>query len=301
MQVITSKDNEFIKHIKKLKDKKYRDISKEFIIEGIKLIKEAIEEKAKIKQIVICDNCQNADIIPKELMYEIAKYECVYVSDKIFKSITEVNTPQGILAIIERNNSNEQEAEIDYTQDIIVALDDIQDPGNLGTILRTVDSVGLNQILVSKGTADCYNPKVVRSTMGAIFRVKIIECENLEKTLKKVRKHKFKLVVTSLQTEKSLYDVKFDKKVIVIGNEANGVEPNIQDMADEKIKIPMLGKTESLNASVATGIVLYANFRDSVHYAAAFRAGKRYIVHIRSVQFDAFVDFFVCEFHQFLA
>ena len=169
MQVITSKDNEFIKHIKKLKDKKYRDISKEFIIEGIKLIKEAIEEKANIKQIVICDNCQNTDIIPKELMYEIAKYECVYVSDKIFKSITEVNTPQGILAIIERNNSNEQEAEIDYTQDIIVALDDIQDPGNLGTILRTVDSVGLNQILVSKGTADCYNPKVVRSTMGAIF------------------------------------------------------------------------------------------------------------------------------------
>ena len=262
MQVITSKDNEFIKHIKKLKDKKYRDISKEFIIEGIKLIKEAIEEKANIKQIVICDNCQNTDIIPKELMYEIAKYECVYVSDKIFKSITEVNTPQGILAIIERNNSNEQEAEIDYTQDIIVALDDIQDPGNLGTILRTVDSVGLNQILVSKGTADCYNPKVVRSTMGAIFRVKIIECENLEKTLKEVRKHKFKLVVTSLQTEKSLYDVKFDKKVIVIGNEANGVEPNIQDMADEKI--PMLGKTESLNASVATGIVLYEYVRQKL-------------------------------------
>ena len=264
MQVITSKDNEFIKHIKKLKDKKYRDISKEFIIEGIKLIKEAIEEKAKIKQIVICDNCQNADIIPKELMYEIAKYECVYVSDKIFKSITEVNTPQGILAIIERNNSNEQETEIDYTQDIIVALDDIQDPGNLGTILRTVDSVGLKQILVSKGTADCYNPKVVRSTMGEIFRVKIIECENLEKTLREVRKNKFKLVVTSLQTEKSLYDVKFDKKVIVIGNEANGVETNIQDMADEKIKIPMLGKTESLNASVATGVVLYEYVRQKL-------------------------------------
>lgn len=271
MQVITSKDNEFIKHIKKLKDKKYRDINKEFIIEGIKLIKEAIEEKANIKQIVICDNCQNTDIIPKELMYEIAKYECVYVNDKIFKSITEVNTPQGILAIIGRNNSNNNEnesymleAEIDYTQDIIVALDDIQDPGNLGTILRTVDSVGLNQILVSKGTADCYNPKVVRSTMGAIFRIKIIECENLEKTLKEVKKHKFKLVVTSLQTDKSLYDVKFNKKVIIIGNEANGVETNIQDMADEKIKIPMLGKTESLNASVATGIVLYEYVRQKL-------------------------------------
>lgn len=260
--MISSKDNEFIKHIKKLKDKKYRDMNKEFVIEGIKLIREAIEEKAEIKQIIICDNCLDSDIIPKELMYEIAKYECVYVTESIFKVISDVNTPQGILAIIGRNAG---EAKIDYTQDIIVALDDIQDPGNLGTILRTVDSIGLNQILVSKGTADSYNPKVVRSTMGAIFRVKIIECENLENTLKEVKKHKFKLVVTSLQTEKSLYDINFDKKLIVIGNEANGVEQKIQDLADEKIKIPMLGKTESLNASVATGIVLYEYVRQKIN------------------------------------
>ena len=264
MQIISSKDNELVKHIKKLKDKKYRDISKEFIIEGIKLIKEAIEEKANIKQIVICDNCQNTDIIPKELMYEIAKYECVYVSDKIFKSITEVNTPQGILAIIERNNSNKQEAEIDYTQDIIVALDDVQDPGNLGTILRTVDSIGVNQIIVSKGTADAFNSKVVRSTMGAIFRVKIIETDNLIQTIKEIKKHHFKLMVTSLQTENSIYDIQFNKKIVVIGNEANGVSKDIQEMADEKAKIPMLGKAESLNASVATGIVLYEYVRQKL-------------------------------------
>ena len=106
MQIISSKDNELIKHIKKLKDKKYRDINKEFIIEGIKLIKESIEEKAEIKQIVICDNCQNTDIIPKELMYEIAKYECIYVTEKVFKYISEVQAPQGILAIIEKNNQD---------------------------------------------------------------------------------------------------------------------------------------------------------------------------------------------------
>ena len=261
MQVISSKDNEFIKHIKKLKDKKYRDINKEFIVEGIKLIKEAIEEKAEIKQIVICDNCQNTDIIPKELMYEIAKYECIYVAEKIFSSITDVNTPQGILAIIGRNN---EETHIDYTQDIIIALDDIQDPGNLGTILRTIDSIGLNQILVSKGTADSYNSKVVRSTMGAIFRVKIIECEDLEKTLKEVKRQKYELVITSLQTKNSIYDIEYNKKVIVIGNEGNGVSKKIQDMADVKVKIPMIGKTESLNVSVATGIVLYEYIRQKL-------------------------------------
>ena len=258
MQSISSKENELIKHIKKLKDKKGRDISNEYVIEGIKLIQEAIQENVNIKQIIVCDDCDKTESIPKDLMYEIAKYDCIYVTKKIFKYISEVQEPQGILAVIEKNNLDR---EIDYSQDIIVALDDVQDPGNLGTILRTVDSIGLTQILVSKGTADSYNPKVVRSTMGAIFRIKIIECEDLEKTLKEIKKHKFKVVVTSLQTENSIYEINYNKKVIVIGNEAKGVEKNIQELADEKIKIPMLGKTESLNASVATGIVLYEYVR----------------------------------------
>jgi len=258
MQSISSKENELIKHIKKLKDKKERDSSNEYVIEGIKLIQEAIQENVNIKQIIVCDDCDKTESIPKDLMYEIAKYDCIYVTKKVFKYISEVQEPQGILAVIEKNNSD---VEIDYTQDIIVALDDVQDPGNLGTILRTVDSIGLTQILVSKGTADSYNPKVVRSTMGAIFRIKIIESEDLEKTLREIKKHKFKVVVTSLQTENSIYEINYNKKVIVIGNEAKGVEKNIQELADEKIKIPMLGKTESLNASVATGIVLYEYVR----------------------------------------
>ncbi len=239
MQSISSKENELIKHIKKLKDKKERDISNEYIIEGIKLLQEAIQEGANIKQIILCDDCEKTENIPKDLMYEIAKYECVYVTNKIFKYISEVQQPQGILAVVEKNNVNN---EIDYTQDIIVALDDVQDPGNLGTILRTVDSIGITQILVSKGTADCYNPKVVRSTMGAIFRVRIIECDNLEKMLKEIKKHKFKIVVSSLQTENSIYDINYHKKVIIIGNEAKGVETHIQEIADEKIKIPMFRK-----------------------------------------------------------
>ena len=258
MQRITSKENEFIKHVKKLKDKKYRDISSEYVIEGIKLVAEAIQEKASIKQIVLCDDCERNEAIPKDVMYEIAKYECIYVTQNIFKYLSEVQTPQGIWAIVEKTDAN---TEIDYTQDIIVALDDVQDPGNLGTILRTVDSVGLTQILVSKGTADAYNPKVVRSTMGAIFRVKIIECENLKQTLKEIKKHKFKIVTSCLQTENTIYDINYHKKIIIIGNEANGVQQEIQEVTDERIKIPMLGKTESLNASVATGIILYEYVR----------------------------------------
>ena len=117
---------------------------------------------------------------------------------------------------------------------------------------------------MSKDTAEAFNPKVVRSTMGAIFRVKIIECEDLKQTLKEVQKNNFKLVVTSLQTCKSFYDVDYSKKVIIIGNEANGVEKQIQDIADYKVKIPMLGKTESLNAAVSTGIMLYEYVRQKI-------------------------------------
>ena len=261
MQTITSKDNELIKHIRKLKDKKYRDESNEYVVEGVKLVEEAVKENAKIKQIIVCEDTTRTYEIPTHIMLEIARYECISVSNKIFNIITQVTNPQGIMAIIEKNA---QDAQIDYSQDIIVVLDDVQDPGNLGTILRTVDSIGLNQIIVSKGTADAFNSKVVRSTMGAIFRIKIIEVEELAQAIKEMRKHHFKLMVTSLQTENSIYDIDFNKKIIVIGNEANGVSKEIQDMADEKAKIPMLGRTESLNASVAAGVVMYEYVRQKL-------------------------------------
>lgn len=261
MQIITSKDNEIIKNIRKLKEKKYRDLSNSYIIEGIKLIKEAIAEKKQIKQIVVCEENINNGGIDQKLLYEIAKYECIYVTKKIFSLISDVQNPQGIMAVIEKRNSEDN---IDYKEDVIVVLDGIQDPGNLGTILRTIDSVGLKQVIVSKETADAYNPKVVRSTMGAIFRVNIIESDNLIETLKNLRKHKYKVMATSLETNNNIYNVDYNKKVIVIGNEANGVSQEILDFADEKIKIPMLGRTESLNASVATSIILYEYVRRKI-------------------------------------
>ena len=261
MQIITSKDNEIIKNVRKLKEKKFRDLNNEYIVEGVKMIKEAILEDAKIKLIVVCEDNANSGAIDNKLLYEIAKYECIYVSKKVFDLISDVQTPQGMLAVIEKENSEDK---IDFTEDVIVVLDGIQDPGNLGTILRTIDSVGLKQVIVSKETADSYNPKVVRSTMGAIFRVKVIESNNLLDTLRNMKKHKYKIMATSLETDNSIYDVDYNKKVIVIGNEANGVEKEILDYADEKIKIPMLGKTESLNASVATAVILYEYVRNKI-------------------------------------
>ena len=213
MQVITSKDNEVIKSIRKLKDKKYREQENKYLVEGIKLIEEALDENANIDTIVVCEDCEKNGTIEQKLMFEIAKHNCIYVSEKVFNAVTEVTNPQGILAVINKENKEEN---IDYNQDMIVVLDGIQDPGNLGTILRTVDSVGLNQIVISKQTADAYNPKVVRSTMGAIFRVNIIVSEDMVKTLKEAKKHKFKILATSLETDNNIYDIDYNKKVLVI-------------------------------------------------------------------------------------
>lgn len=260
--VITTKDNDFVKHVKKLKEKKYREEYGEFIVEGIKMIEEAIQENATIKTIVVCEDCKTQGSIPNDLLYEIAKYNCIYVTEKVFNSMTDVSNPQGILAIIDK--SGNKETEIDFKEELFLILDNIQDPGNMGTILRTVDSINLKQILVSKGTSDPYNPKVVRSTMGAIFRVKVIECEDLSKTVKELKKHKIKIYATDLRTDKSIYDVNYKKVAVVIGNEANGVSQAVLDLADTKIKIPMKGKTESLNAAVATGVILYEAVRQNM-------------------------------------
>lgn len=263
MQIITSKDNNFIKNIKKLKEKKYRDSDSEYVVEGIKMCEEAIKYNEKIKKIILCEDCEKNSEISKATMYEIAKFDCVYVTREIFKTLTDVVNPQGIIAVIEKGK---KEKEIDYvSQSVIVALDDIQDPGNLGTIIRTIDSCGLNQLIVSSKTADCYNPKVVRSTMGAIFRVKVIQCDDLGAVIKESKKHKFKAVVSSLDAQKTIYEIDYKKKFIVIGNEANGVNEKIQELSDEKIKIPMIGKSESLNASVATGIILYEYVRQNIY------------------------------------
>lgn len=133
MQVITSKDNEVIKKIRKLKDKKYREQEKKYVIEGIKLIKEAVEEKANIHTIVVCEDCVENHTIEQKLLYEIAKYDCIYVAEKVFEAITEVNNPQGILAVIKKENKEET---INYEEDMIVVLDGIQDPRKSGNHIK---------------------------------------------------------------------------------------------------------------------------------------------------------------------
>ena len=249
--IITSKDNEIIKNIKKLKEKKYRLDS--YIVEGIKMVKEAISENQEIALIAIREDFK--------IDFDTKKIKIVTISNKIFNDISDVKTPQGILAVIKKNQNNQIETNSDY----ILALDSLQDPGNMGTIIRTADSANINQIIINKTTVDPYSPKVIRSTMGAIYRTNIIEVEDLKATLKEMKLKGFQIITTDLKATQSIYDINYNNKtVVVIGNEANGVSQEILQIADKKVIIPMLGKTESLNASIAASIMIYEYVRQKI-------------------------------------
>ncbi len=249
--IITSKDNDKIREIKKLKQKKYR--KNKYIVEGTKMVEEAINENVDIELIVVRSGFY--------VEFDFSKYNSIEVTEKIFNELTDVVSPQGILAIINKKIDKDI---IDTTDEYIIALDGIQDPGNLGTIIRTADAAGLKQIIISKDTVDAYSPKVVRSTMGAIYRVSIIEVDSLSDTLNKLKNKGFQVVTTQLDTDKSIYDIDYSKKVVVIGNEANGVSEDVKGIADINVKIPMIGRTESLNASVATSIMIYEYVRQKL-------------------------------------
>lgn len=249
--LITSKENELIKHIKLLEKKKVRDEYSEYVLEGIKVLREAIEENVEIVKLIISEEKQY-DIEFIKIIDKIEDDKIVYVTKNIFKYLSETVTPQGILGIAKK-----KECKFDIYDDTIFMLDNIQDPGNLGTIIRSLDSCGLKQLILSENTVDCYNGKVVRSSMGAIFRVDIYENQNLIEKIQELKALGYRIIITSLDTNKTHFDIDYKKTVIVIGNESNGVSKEIKDLADEKIKIPMLGKTESLNASVAASVIMY--------------------------------------------
>lgn len=261
MQIISSKDNNLIKHIKKLKEKKYREEYNEFLIEGIKMLKEAIDEHAKIKKIIYSDSFIKNNDITEFKNENISQDDMFCIPDNIFKIVTDVGTPQGVLAIIGKNKKIDIDA---VNEEFLIALDDLQDPGNLGTILRTADSANIKNILVSKGTVDCYSSKVIRSTMGAIFRCNVIECENLKKSLEILKNKGYNIITTALDAKETIYNINYNKSIVIIGNEANGVSKEIQNISNTKVIIPMLGKTESLNAAVATGVIIYEYVRKKI-------------------------------------
>lgn len=257
---ITSLRNPIIKEIKGLYRKRDRWENKLFIMEGIKIIDEAISNNINLKYIVYNDKLLLTDDGQKFYNHNIDFPRLIKVTEGIFKEISDTDNPQGVLAVGEFV-LNSLDNDVDLKSSFLF-LDALQDPGNLGTIIRSCDAFKLDGIILGENCVDSYNPKVVRATMGSIFRVPIYYIKNNTHCLMKLKDSNFKLYATSLDGSVPNYDIDYrDKYVIVIGNESQGVDDSILAIADGLIKIPMPGDAESLNAGVAASIIMYEAMR----------------------------------------
>jgi len=257
LQHITSKDNSVIKEIRKIKDKKYRAEKGLFIVEGFRFLEEALRSSFQVESIFFSES--GLDKFNKlDLDKDIRKDTKLYlVSENIFKAIGSTDNPQGVLALV-RNRAEHEPIVLNGTY---VLVDKVQDPGNLGTIIRTAHAAACNGVILTKGTVDVYNEKTLRSTMGSIFNIPIIEDKDLS-FIRELMSKGYKLVCSSLDTDYNFYDIDFsDNLIISVGNEGNGISKELYDICDIKVKIPMPGGAESLNAAVATSIMIYEGVR----------------------------------------
>ncbi|MBU3160510.1 RNA methyltransferase [Clostridium frigoris] len=252
MEYIQSKDNLLIKDIKKLKEKRYRVSSNMFLVEGFRFVEEALDSGFEVVHIFISSRGE-AKFENSSMKNKLQVNTKVYgVSDSLFKNICDTDNPQGIIAAV-RNKP----VEIKYDNGFYMLADRIQDPGNMGTIIRTAHAAGALGVILTKGTVDIYNEKTLRATMGSIFKIPIIYDNDLS-LVKKLKRSEFKLVTSSLDTDKNFYDVDLKEKIIIaVGNEGNGISDEVYEICDVKIKIPMPGGAESLNAAVAASIMMY--------------------------------------------
>lgn len=252
MEYIQSKDNLLIKDIKKLKEKKHRKDSNMFLVEGFRFAEEALDSDFEVVHIFVSARGQSKyenSSVKNKLQANTKVYS---ISDSLFKSICDTENPQGIIATV-RNKV----VEIRYNHGFYILADKIQDPGNMGTIIRTAHAAGALGVLITKGTVDIYNEKTLRSTMGSILKIPIIYDSDLS-IVQKLRNGGFKLITSSLDTDKNFYDVDLKEKVIIsVGNEGNGISAEVYNISDLKIKIPMPGGAESLNVAVAASIMMY--------------------------------------------
>lgn len=259
--MITSASNAQMKNLTKLqKQTKVRNEQGVFICEGKKMFEEvATQKRNHIQKVYLAENYY--DLYAKENPAYLEGLEYEIVSDQVMKDVSETVTPQGILAIVKKP-IYQLEDMLRKEQVRLLLLEDIRDPGNLGTMVRTAEGVGMSGIILSKDSVDMFNPKVIRSTMGAIFRVPFIYAEDFLESIKKIKEKGVSIYAAHLSGAVWYDRVSYlGKTAILIGNEANGLSDQATALSDQRIKIPMEGQVESLNAAIAAAVLMYESYR----------------------------------------
>ncbi|TLS39167.1 TrmH family RNA methyltransferase [Pseudalkalibacillus caeni] len=245
---IESVKNSKVKEWKKLHTKRGRAKSGTFMIEGPHIVEEASRQGSLVKEVIMLEESDHSNMA--DAFNEKARV--FTVTEKVMKEISDTETPQGIAAICTFPDET-----IKVQKGKFILLDSIQDPGNLGTIIRTADAAGYDAVILGDGCVDPYNSKVLRSTQGSIFHLPIVKA-NLEEFIKQLKEKQIPVYATEVNGGRSYTSLeKQDTFAIVMGNEANGVSKQVLQLADERIYIPIFGEAESLNVSIAAGILMY--------------------------------------------
>lgn len=250
--MLTSLNNARVKQVaelvKRAKARKQEDV---FVVEGIRMFQEVPLEK--VRECFVTE----AFFEKCECREKICQCDYELVSEEVFKKISDTQTPQGILCVVKQYHYTIEEM-LKKENPMLVLLEDLQDPGNLGTIIRTGEGAGVDGIIMTKDTVDIYNPKTIRATMGSVYRVPFLYTDNLGQVIGELKKRNIHTYAAHLQG-KEYYNVQEFKKgcAFLIGNEGNGLKKETADLAERYIKIPMEGQLESLNAAVATAILMY--------------------------------------------
>ena len=256
--MITSTSNARVKELVQLQKKsKVRNEQGVFLVEGVKMYQEIPQEQ--LVKIYVSETF--ADKQKEEINRLKDRRKLEYLSDHVFQYVSDTKSPQGILCVV-RQSTYCLEDILEAEDAHLLVLDNLQDPGNLGTILRTAEGAGVTGIIISKESVDIYNPKVIRSTMGSIYRVPFVYVEDLKEAIAKVKAHGIFTYAAHLDGKNSYDKEDYTKKTaFLIGNEGNGLRKEIADLADTWIRIPMQGQVESLNAAIATSVLMFETAR----------------------------------------
>lgn len=258
--MITSSSNSKIKQVIQWQTKaKERRSAGIFLTEGFKMYEEAPEES--VHEVYLAESALEKCKADSKLMDKLARTGYEVVADSLFAKMSDTQTPQGILCVIRRPEWTVEQL-LAVEKPLLVVLENLQDPGNLGTIIRTGEGAGITGVIMSTGTVDMYNPKVIRATMGSVFRVPCVYVPDLQEVLRQMREQGIRTYAAHLDGKEYYDSFSFrEGTAFLIGNEGNGLERETADAADSYLKIPMEGKVESLNAAIATSLLMYEAHR----------------------------------------
>ncbi len=258
---VTSKDNGSVKHLRSLSESKYRKKEKTFLIEGIKMVEEALRDNLGVKTVIAAPSLVQHHGKGVLKLAESRGIDVLWISERLMNALSESKTPQPVMAEIAMKQHSE-EGLLANEAGLIIIAHQLQDPGNLGTIIRTAEAVGASGLAITQNTVDPFNAKAIRASMGSILRLPVVHIRDIAAFMKTSKQRGFQTVATVLTAEKTHFDIDLRKPTaVILGQEGAGLPQDIMPDIDLHIRIPMANTIDSLNVATAAAVILYEAMR----------------------------------------